>query len=67
MTAINISIIIKDKNRTLALIVLMQMCDLLSTHWSEMYAVSLLYLGLWNHRRTFVCLSVCLFVCYHDN
>jgi len=23
--------------------------------------------GLWNHRRTFVCLSVCLFVCYHDN
>jgi len=23
--------------------------------------------GLCNHRRWFVCLSVCLFVCYHDN
>ena len=23
--------------------------------------------GLWNHRRTFVCLPVCLFVCYQDN
>ena len=23
--------------------------------------------GLCNHWRTFVCLSVCLFVCYHDN
>ena len=23
--------------------------------------------GLCNHRRWFVCLSVCLSVCYHDN
>ena len=23
--------------------------------------------GLCNHRRTFVCPAVCLFVCYHDN
>ena len=23
--------------------------------------------GLWNHRRWFVCLFVCLLVCYHNN
>ena len=40
-------------------------CQIL--HFTGFLSPRKLSRGLWNHRRTFVCLFVSLFVCYHDN